>query len=357
MPFTLAHPSIVLPLKKSGLKLSMTGLVMGSMVPDFEFFIQMREVENIGHHWYGIFLFDLPAAIILAFFFHNILRNVLINNLPKIYKSRFIKLNTFDWNKYFVNNKSMVLKSIVIGVVSHLLWDSFTHYDGVFVELFPILSHEINLLNTETPIYFLLQILFSIIGMIALHLQVIRMPRYEITNNTKIDYRFWLTFILIFAAGFSLRFIISPEFNSFGEFAIAIMGTAFYSIIPVSILFNNIIVKKDFNMDLTTNTFKLADEDETYLLIKSGDNLNSNTSERLRNTVSSSIAKEITSIYLDVKDVTEVDLSGINEVINTHYTLKRFSKKLVLVYRRNSCVEKWISTTGLNKFINTAIVE
>jgi len=36
MPFTFSHPAIVLPLTKARLKLSATGLIVGSTIPDFE---------------------------------------------------------------------------------------------------------------------------------------------------------------------------------------------------------------------------------------------------------------------------------------------------------------------------------
>ena len=63
MPFTIAHPAIILPLRKRGSILSTTGLIIGSMIPDLDLFIQMREVENLGHQWYGIFLFDMPEIV------------------------------------------------------------------------------------------------------------------------------------------------------------------------------------------------------------------------------------------------------------------------------------------------------
>ena len=75
MPFTVAHPVIIFPLLKCR-RLSATGLIIGSIIPDMEFIIQMREVENIGHHSIGIFLFDLPAAMLCAYLFHYIVRGM-----------------------------------------------------------------------------------------------------------------------------------------------------------------------------------------------------------------------------------------------------------------------------------------
>ncbi len=237
MPFTLAHPAIVIPLKLTGLKLSMTGLIIGSITPDFEFFIQMKEVENIGHKWYGIFLFDLPVALLLAFLFHNVLRCSLLSNLPNIYRKRLIHLKEFNWNRYAKKNIKTVVLSIFIGVLSHLLWDSFTHYDGFFVELIPALSNEIALLKYNLPVYFLLQILFSVLGMIALHFQLLRLPIIAEGPEYKINYSYWMFFALLFLAIISLRTLGWPELNSFGGLAIATMGSIFYSMLATSIIF------------------------------------------------------------------------------------------------------------------------
>lgn len=87
MPFTPSHIAAVLPFDQSK-KLSITALVIGSMAPDFEFFFQMREVENIGHHWYGIFLFDLPITLLLSFVYHIYLKKSFVVNLPDYFRKR-----------------------------------------------------------------------------------------------------------------------------------------------------------------------------------------------------------------------------------------------------------------------------
>ena len=69
MPFTFAHPAIVLPLlkKKYSRYFSATGLIVGSMAPDFEAFIGFRKEKIYSHNWLGVFWFDLPLALIIAF--------------------------------------------------------------------------------------------------------------------------------------------------------------------------------------------------------------------------------------------------------------------------------------------------
>lgn len=105
MPFTFSHPAIVLPLTYLPKKwYSLTGLVIGSIAPDFEYFIRIKVQSNYSHTWFGLFYFNLPLGIILAFIFHNIVRNTLIQNTPIFLQQRFNKVISFQWNNYFKKN-------------------------------------------------------------------------------------------------------------------------------------------------------------------------------------------------------------------------------------------------------------
>lgn len=85
-------------------------------------------------------------------------------------------------------------------------------------------------------------------------------------------------------------------------------------------------------------------------------NLTGSEATEIRNEISNCIANGYPTIYLDTKEVNNVDLSGINEVIHSAYTLANTSSQFVLIYKAGSVVEKWVHTTGLDKFIQTAIV-
>lgn len=50
MPFTFSHPSIVLPLTYLPKKwISLTGIVIGSLTPDFEYFLRMKIQSTYSH--------------------------------------------------------------------------------------------------------------------------------------------------------------------------------------------------------------------------------------------------------------------------------------------------------------------
>ncbi len=128
MPFTFAHPAIVLPLLNKRYKLfSSSGLIIGSIIPDFESFIRLNEHKHYSHTWLGMFWFDLPLAIIVAFIFHNLVRDPLINNLPAFLESKFKRFVGYTWNQYFRKHFLMIIVSMLIGIALHLVWDAFTH--------------------------------------------------------------------------------------------------------------------------------------------------------------------------------------------------------------------------------------
>ena len=128
MPFTFSHPAIVLPLLNKRLKIfSSTGLIIGSIIPDFESFVRFDEHKLYSHTWSGIFWFDLPLAIIASFIFHDIVRDPLYKNLPNFLEKKASGYLNFQWNAYFRKHYLMIVVSMLIGISLHLLWDAFTH--------------------------------------------------------------------------------------------------------------------------------------------------------------------------------------------------------------------------------------
>ncbi len=243
MPFTLAHPAIVILLNKSK-RFSFTALITGSMVPDFEFFFQLREVENIGHHWYGILLFDLPVALGFCFLFHNLLRNILVINLPAFLRNRFAGVLNFDWNGYARTNKWNFAVSLFIGIASHILLDGFTHYDGLFVEMLPVLTVKTSIAGFELPVFYLLQLVFSIMGLLAVFLVILRMPRQQKNIPGEKNKWYWPLFLLTLSVILCIRLAGWHEYNSFWGVFMAVMGGVCYTWLFVSILFKNYLLKK-----------------------------------------------------------------------------------------------------------------
>lgn len=177
MPFTFSHPAIVLPLTFLPRKwFSLTGLIIGSLVPDFEYFITMKVSTSYSHSVNGLFWFDLPLGLLLAFIFHNILRDSLFNNLPTVLKSRLSTYKQFDWNSYFKANWLVVAISILIGTASHIFWDSFTHADGYFVKTIPELTNMVYLFDSQIPIFRIFQYSSTLLGGLVIVFAIFKLP-------------------------------------------------------------------------------------------------------------------------------------------------------------------------------------
>ncbi len=108
-------------------------------------------------------------------------------------------------------------------------------------------------------------------------------------------------------------------------------------------------------MNITTSSFRIADQQKDCFSIRITESLTANDTTSLREEVAKSLNTEFETIYIDAKDVLKTDLSGMNEVIHSFYTLQNASKKLIFAYRKGSEIEKWVGTTGLDKFMETAI--
>jgi hypothetical protein len=213
MPFTFSHPAIVLPATYLPKKwYSLSALIMGSMTPDFEYFIRMKDESKYGHTWTGVFWFDIPTGLLLIFLFHNVVRNTLISYLPFILNIRFSAFEKFNWNQYFRDNKMVVLISLFFGIASHLIWDDFTHNGGFFVEAIPFLNSSVNMLNQMVPVYSILQYGCSLLGGIVMVIAVFKLPEGKNTKQN-IILHYWLLVTIVMITVISLRLYIGQINN------------------------------------------------------------------------------------------------------------------------------------------------
>lgn len=134
MPFTLAHPAAVLPFRRipSG-PLVWSALVIGSMTPDFEYFIHLSPRSDISHTAIGTLLFCLPAGLIVYSLFHAVIKQPAVLLLPQFHRQALWPLATAT-RPLTVNHALAVAASLFIGAWTHLIWDSFTHPYGWAVQ-------------------------------------------------------------------------------------------------------------------------------------------------------------------------------------------------------------------------------
>jgi hypothetical protein len=238
MPFTFSHPAIILPLNYLPKKwISLTGLIIGSLTPDFEYFLRMKIESNYSHTISGIFWFDLPLAILLTFVFHNLVKNELYKNSPKILSERLLNIKELNWNKHFVENWKIIIISILIGTASHIFWDGFTHYGGFFVKKIPELSKTIEINRTSIKTLKILQHLSTLVGATIIAIAIWKLPKIADFEN-KINPRYWIIVTLITLSIFTLKIISDESSRLIGNVIVSLISSGMIGIITTPIILN-----------------------------------------------------------------------------------------------------------------------
>jgi hypothetical protein len=172
MPFTFSHPLYALPLKRLHPKVfNTTGLVLGSMSPDFEYFLFLEPYRSIGHTAAGLFVQAIPLSVLFAFLFHRLVKRPLAVHLPSVWnldRRAFHSLE--EWELRGVKDWLVFIGSVIIGFISHIIVDGFTHAHAFFVERLPLLSETVLL---DLPLYKILQYGLSLLGLAAIALIIL----------------------------------------------------------------------------------------------------------------------------------------------------------------------------------------
>ncbi|WP_299825129.1 DUF4184 family protein [uncultured Pontibacter sp.] len=216
MPFTAAHPAIVLPLKYKFRRLfSTTGLVIGSIAPDFAYFISPLITTKVSHTLKGILVFNLPVTLILALLFHAVVREQLIRFLPPFLARRAAVAAHANWFRYMRQNWHIFFISAFIGILSHLFWDSFTHYSGFFVRHFAILRKPVDFLGYALPLCRWIQHISTVAGLAAISLYISKLPVYTLQQQRKYKWLFFWAFVM--GSGLLLLLYTSPNIASINQ--------------------------------------------------------------------------------------------------------------------------------------------
>lgn len=235
MPFTFSHPAIILPFYRLAHRwVSLTGLVVGSIVPDFEYFIRMKTPSIYSHTLPGLLTFNLPVGLLLCFLFHNVVRNSLFSHLPHILNCRLSNFKRFNWNKYFAKNWHIVIVSILIGAFTHLLWDKFVHENGYLPKLFNFFDKNVPLKDIELTEYKTLHQLSSIIGGIIVVYAIFLLP---VTDRVRrpFYFKYWIYIALIMAAVMTIRFYTGLGIEDHRQVVINLISSFMISLLAISI--------------------------------------------------------------------------------------------------------------------------
>ncbi|MEU8847635.1 DUF4184 family protein [Streptomyces sp. NPDC048564] len=174
MPFTLSHAAAVLP----GVRTDGTGrlalvpamLVAGSFSPDMTYYVasvlpEAMEFGDVTHSFAGVFTVDVAIAWALVGLW-LLMREPLVALLPPGRQARVATLVRCGAPRARVRPSSALrwYVSAVLGSLTHVVWDAFTHLDRWGMRLFPVLGEEI----AGSPLYWYLQYGGSAVAAVAI---------------------------------------------------------------------------------------------------------------------------------------------------------------------------------------------
>jgi hypothetical protein len=138
MPFTLAHPAAILPLRHIR-PLRTVPLILGALIPDLPYYLpgSLGRFMPGNHTLAGSVTVDLLAAYV-ALVLIFLLREPLTALLSV--RARWLCLAALKSFRERRLEWAWAVPAIVLGVWSHLMWDSFTHSDGWLVRRVAALS-------------------------------------------------------------------------------------------------------------------------------------------------------------------------------------------------------------------------
>jgi len=235
MPFTFSHPAIVLPLNRLNQKwISLTALVIGSLTPDFEYFIRMRVVSIYSHTSLGMFWFDLPIGLLLIILYNRFIKNKAIDRLP-LYLNQRLSGFKDDRPEYLGANFFVLLFCLLIGVASHIFWDSFTHPTGYFVKHSHLLSHKIIIKHFPIPFYSILQQLSSITGALIIFYAISKLTPEKATT-VKGSIAYWVKIMVISIGIVAIRFAAGLQLYNYGDVIMSEISGLLIGLLMVSII-------------------------------------------------------------------------------------------------------------------------
>lgn len=169
MPFTFAHPAASVPLRRLlGQYGVLSALVIGSLTPDFAYFLPLEIPRSASHSFLGLLWFCVPIGLLTYILYHVFLKRPLLWLLPLGVRRRLSRdistartLPTTPW--------LAVVVSVLCGATTHIVWDAFTHVDGLGVTALPLLQRELFAVGTYSVYgYKLLQHGSTVVGLALL---------------------------------------------------------------------------------------------------------------------------------------------------------------------------------------------
>lgn len=165
MPFTISHAAAALPAHALFRRLPLAALMVGTMAPDFPYFLLLESEPLDGHSLSGVFFFCVPAGLAVWLYFVTLLERPTLAFLPDAWRTR-IAPTTLTTSTIL-----MAALAVLLGAVTHVAWDFFTHSSKPLMTALPGMHDSyLDIFGPRIPVYFILQVVSSVIGLTVLAL-------------------------------------------------------------------------------------------------------------------------------------------------------------------------------------------
>jgi hypothetical protein len=143
---------------------------MGSLAPDFEYLFRLAPRGDYGHTIAGIFAFCLPVAMAAWMVWRWFMKPAFLGLLPQGIRA---EIGVTD-ARLGGRNFGWAIVATLLGTLTHLAWDAFTHHDGWAVLALPALREQaVPSVGTNLRWYQLLQHGSTFVGLVVVVLWAI----------------------------------------------------------------------------------------------------------------------------------------------------------------------------------------
>ncbi len=166
MPFTVSHIAAVLPGYRPLTRANVfTAAVIGSMAPDFGVLVPGAIARWQTHSLTALFTFCLPVGLTVYWLTLLLIRPAVLELMPD---GAYVRLRASPPPPSIRQPSAWLYAGValLLGAMTHLIWDAFTHEDARGVRMFPLLTdYGLEISGHPMRLYRWLQYGSSVVGL------------------------------------------------------------------------------------------------------------------------------------------------------------------------------------------------
>ena len=140
MPFTPSHIAAALPFVRTPLPIA--PLVIGTMAPDVPYYVPLGIPRELTHSLLGVPTVDLAITVVLVLLWYAVLRAPIVDLAPAAVRERMPRPAPLAWKlrgRRLLVSIALGVAASLVGILTHVVWDSFTHRSSALVQAVPAL--------------------------------------------------------------------------------------------------------------------------------------------------------------------------------------------------------------------------